>query len=409
MNPSRYLAAIACAAAAFSANAQSASGNSATDCRQSGNQLICTTTTTVNLPSGTNLTGMSIQNPTQQTPACTHTMDVSPTSVTYGVPTNVTFSLRGCPTTGYTYRLSSPLNSTTSTAQTVVTLSANQPSFMASATVCQAAAPTQCQTLINTVTGVPPALPQALSVCTISPAAPSVSAGGSVNLSASCTTGTGQGSGATYQWTRNGVNIPGATSASYSVSATETATPGTFTYGVSIQNSAPSWQTAAVALVVTPNGNTTNPSTDACPAYPVRAVVKASDPYVKIYTSRVVQTLGDGDNFVVQIDVDANDTTVGGPLAGISFSDFGANRGGRWATLSRNKCDYSDNGAQWITSNFLGEKYPNNAGSASVAVNSPTQQAQVRMTTGTWYLNIQNVPGTCPAGQSCHAVIQWSR
>ena len=60
-----------------------------------------------------------------------------------------------------------------------------------------------------------------------------------------------------YQWTKNGVDIPGANSSSYSVAASATGDSGT--YRVRVSNAFPSSQTSA-ASVVTVNADTTGPT-----------------------------------------------------------------------------------------------------------------------------------------------------
>ncbi|MBS0312944.1 MAG: hypothetical protein JSS05_02000 [Proteobacteria bacterium] len=388
---------------AVAANAQSANGQSSTNCQQTGAQLVCTTTTTLTLPTGTNLSGMAL--PALTGGPCSSVMGVAPPTIAYDTLTTVTLSLTGCPSTGYTYNWAPPLASNTVTASMPITLTANKPSQTFRVDVCSVSNPTQCQVIQGSVGGTQGgAVIPALTGCAVSPSAPTVPVGGTLTLSASCATGTGAGAGATYQWTRNGNSIAGATSSSYALSANDVATAGTYSYGVTISNAAPSSQSpGATVTVATPTGN----ANDACPAYPVRAIINASEAFRKLYTSSLVSNFTAGDDFVLQINVSANDSTVGVGFAGISFSDFGANRGGRWATVSQNKCDYT-NAAQWITTNFMGERYAENAGSATVTLGPDQRSAPVHLTPGVWYLNIRNVVGSCPSNQACHAVIQWS-
>ncbi len=144
---------------------------------------------------------------------------------------------------------------------------------------------------------------------------------------------------------------------------------------------------------------------DNCPGEPVRVVVKASEKYNRFYSDTYVQNFMTGNNFVIALDVTDADTTVGLPLATFGFADFRATRGGRYATISRTKCDYTNN-AQWVSANFYGTKTPANTVSASVGINGDSRPSDIKLTTGRWYINIQNVQ--CPANVSCHAVIQWS-
>ncbi|MCC7069227.1 MAG: hypothetical protein IT523_12380 [Burkholderiales bacterium] len=399
----RFLGVCAGLLIAATADAQPATGQSATNCQQTGNQLVCTTTTTLTLPAGTNLNGMSL--PAANGGPCSPTMIVAPQTIPYDTPTTISLAVTGCPSSGYTFNWAPPVTSNATTAQIPVTLTSTRPAQNFTVNVCPATNQATCQTITGAVSATTTTGPSVapLTGCTISPTSPSVIVGGSLTLTASCTTGTAAGSGATYQWTRNGTNIPGATAANYVLTATDVATPGAYNFGVSISNAAPSNQSPTTTVTVAPASN----ANDSCPAYPVRLTINASEPNRTIYTSQVTPNFTAGDDFVIQINVTANDTTIGRALAGISFSDFGANRGGRWATVSQNKCDYTDN-AQWITTNFLGEKYPENAGSATVTLGADTRPTPVHLTPGVWYLNIKNVVGSCPSNQSCHSVIQWS-
>jgi hypothetical protein len=120
--------------------AQSANGISSTSCSQASNTLVCTTTTTVNLPSGTNLTGMTLpQSSGVSGPGCTG-LSASPSTVLSGVPTAVLLTVNGCPTTNsYTYTWAAPVATATGSSTThAVTLSTNNPSQGYSVTVCLA-------------------------------------------------------------------------------------------------------------------------------------------------------------------------------------------------------------------------------------------------------------------------------
>ncbi len=401
------LLAVACLAlTGFDAAAQSAStsGNSGTTCTQSGATLVCTTTTTLSLPAGTNLTGMTLPQTSATGPACA-SVTASPTLLDPNVATAVTLTVNGCPTSGsYTYKWGTPVTNVNQASTTyTATLSQSNPSLAFSVDVCFTNNPTACNSYSTSVAVKAPVT--ALSGCSITPATTSTQVGTTPSLSASCTAGAGAGSGVTYQWSRNGTAISGATNSSYTLSAaSDTVAVASNTYSVQITNAAPSTAAPTATVAVTA---VDLPPEDKCPGIPVRYVIGASETFRKIYTTDYVGTFTAGNDFVVQIDVATTDTTVGRFLASVGFGDYGANRGGRYVTLSKTKCDYTDN-AQWVSGNFLGIKTPANSATGSIALGGDTRGADARLTPGRWFLNIQNVVGQCPSNQSCHAVIQWS-
>ena len=385
------------------AQSASASGNSGTTCTQNGVSLVCTTTTTLALPSGANLSGMSLPQSISSGPACT-SLSATPSVLASGVSTAVTLTINGCPTSGaYTYSWGPPVVAVNapSTAY-AATLNAATPSLTFSVQVCFTANPSACNTYTQTITVLAP-IP-ALSGCAINPGTTSVTVGATPVLSASCSTGTGAGSGVSYQWSKNSNPISGAVSSSYTLSASDTGAAGTNAYTVQVNNSAPSNASASASVT------TTAPLpgfTDYCPTTPVRATIGASEPYRKLYTPDVIGTFSAGNDFVIQFDVTASDTTANRFLAGLEFADYGASRGGRWVTFSQSKCDYTST-AQWVSPYYAGTKIAVNAGRATVGLGSDTRGADVRLTPGRWYLNIQNVIGACPSNVSCHAVIEWA-
>ena len=383
---------------------QTASGNSATSCSQSGTTLTCITTTSITLPSGTNLTGMSLPQSISGGPSCT-SLSASPNVIPSGVATQVNLSLIGCPAAAaYKYTWASPVTGTNaSTATYAATLNQNTPSSTLSVDVCFASNPTSCSTYLVTLNVQAPT-PQLLG-CRVTPNTTSIEQATSAPLVAKCDAGDGAGSGVTYQWARNGAPISGAQSSTYSLStSSDTGSIGSYTYSVQITNAAPSNLSASATLIVTAPPVRV---ADYCPATPVRYTFNASELYNKIYSPDLAPNFGDGDDFIVAIDVSASDSTVGRYLAGISFSDYGSNRGGRYGTISQSKCDYSEN-ARWVTGNFLGVKTPANATFGSIALGADNRSATARLTPGRWYFNVRNVPGFCASGQSCHIVMQWS-
>ena len=78
--------------------------------------------------------------------------------------------------------------------------------------------------------------PVAPSGCTVTPASQSATIGSSPTLNAFCSFGTGS---YTFQWTKNGSNIIGATGQTYTLSpSTDTAVANSSSYGVVVENSA---------------------------------------------------------------------------------------------------------------------------------------------------------------------------
>ncbi len=163
----------------------------------------------------------------------------------------------------------------------------------------------------------------------------------------------------------------------------------------------------AASPTPTPTPPSSGPTTDYCPSTPVRLSINASEPYHKIYSSNYADT-PPGGSFVVAIYVTAADTTVGRYLAEIGYSDFGPTRSGRYVTLSKSKCDYSDS-AQWISVNVGGVKLADNAGGGTVSMGPESRPASAVLTPGLWYLNVQNAPGACPPYvTTCDVVLTWA-
>lgn len=390
---------------AAEAQTPSAAGKSDTTCTQTDAlTLVCTTSTRLTLPPGVNLANISLPAGTAAGPACTSLTALPSSQIPANTPTTISLSVNGCPTSSaytYAWALPVPASVTSATTTSSVTLSNSVPTQLYSVTVCFAANPGACSTYNATVSVVPSVVIPALTGCAVSPASTSVVVGGTTSLSVACSTGTG--SGATYQWYRNGVAV-GVNSSTYAVSAADTAAAGTLTYRVDIANSAPSTGSASATVTVTPP--VTN-VVDYCPSSPVRTAFNASTPYLKIYSSDYGST-PPGGYFVVAVDVTASDSTVGRYLAEVGYSDFGATRSGRYVTLSKSKCDFTD-AAQWISINVGGVKLADNAGGGTVAMGAESRAASAKLTPGRWYLNFQNAPGACPSYvSSCDTVIGWA-
>ncbi len=391
------------------AQSASTSGTSATTCTQTGATLVCTTVTTVALPSGTNLSGMAINGSTPNTPACT-SLTASPSVIPAGVNTAILLTVNGCPTSStYTYTWASPVQAATASSTThALTLGASSSPQPYSVQVCFASAPTSCTTYSASVSVQPSVTIPSLSGCLVTPATTSITVGGAATLNATCAAGTGAGSNVAYQWLRNGNAISGATGASYSLSASDTAAVGTASYLVQITNGAASGNNASASATVTTTAVVVGP-TDYCPSTPVRATIAGTSVFQRVWTADITSSFPAGATFVIAVNINDSATTVGRYLAALNYSDAGSERGGRYVTFSRSKCDFTDN-AQWVSPNFQGIKTALNSGSASISIGaSDTRSADIKLNSnGVWYLNIQNVIGQCPANSSCHSVIDWA-
>ena len=395
------------------ASAQTSAGTMPYTCSQTGSQIICNIQAIIGVPTGSSLVpgagqtqiNVSATGAVSNPPICTALVS-SLASVPVGGITPVTFTLSGCVAPAlYTFKWAAPVASATGlTAVHSPNLSSSAPSQTYTVTVCLASNATACSSYSAAVTSQSVGI-AALNPCIVVASPTSISIGGTALLSVNCLSGLSAGSGATYLWSRNGANT-GITSATYTVAGSDSATTGTSTYSVVIANQAPSVASASTTVVVT--GAAVPPSpTDSCASTPVRVNINASEPYRKIYTSDITPNFRAGEDFVVQFDVAPSDTTDNRFLASIEFADFGATRGGRFATFSQSKCDYSAT-AQWVTPYYFGTKVAVNAGRATVVIGSDPRAGEIRLTPGRWYLNVQNAIGSCPPGISCHAVIEWA-
>lgn len=384
------------------------SGKSDTACTQSDSvTLTCTTVTKLTLPAGVNLTNMSLPVGIATGPACTGLTATPSSQIPVNIPTTISLGVNGCPTSSaYIYSWATPVSAATgSTTSHNVVLSTSAPSQTYSISVCFTSNPGACSTYSATVIAAAPV--PALAGCSASAASSSITQGGTNTLTVNCSSGTAAGANATYQWYRGSALIPNATVATYAVPGTETATVGTLTYSVQIKNDAPSTAspTPSISFAVTAPVAAV---TDYCPSSPVRLTFNASESYRKIYSSQYAST-PPGGFFVVAIDVTATDSTIGRYLAEIGYSDFGSTRSGRYVTVSKSKCDFTET-AQWISINTGGVKYDDNAGGGTISMGGADSRLYTaKLTPGRWYLNIQNPPGSCPANvSSCDVVIGWA-
>ncbi len=91
----------------------------------------------------------------------------------------------------------------------------------------------------------------------------------------------------TYQWTKNGVNIPGATSTSYIIAAAQTSDAGI--YALTIVNSADTETTTGATLTVNPGSGLTAPAITTQPA-PLTVTVGATATFTVVATGNPAPT-----------------------------------------------------------------------------------------------------------------------
>lgn len=403
----RALALVCIAMCAATASAQTATGTSGTQCTQAGSLLTCTTSTTMTLPSGVNLTPGAVGNQFGLTGSATGPNCSNPTALPPTVPAGGTTPVQlsiTCPTSSnYSYAWNPAVTGTGATVFDTPNLSSTVTFKTYTVQVCFQANPQACNTYPITVNLT--AATQPLSGCAISPQSVTVNQGASgQQLNATCTQGTETGTGATYQWTRNNVAIANATGPSYTLTASDTATAGQYQFGVTINNNAsvqavPPPATVTVSAVVVGDPG-------ACPNSPIRTVWNASSPYLHLYTSDFTGSFTAGDNFVIQLNVTAGDSTAGRYIAAIDHAGTGSSPHPRIVTVSKTKCDYTAS-AYWLTPYRNGVPTASTSDSATISLNEPSAAADMKLTTGTWYINVKNPIGSCPSNQSCHALLDW--
>ena len=106
--------------------------------------------------------------------------------------------------------------------------------------------------------------------------------------------------------------------------------------------------------------------------------------------------------WTVKIIVDAGDSTVSKAAAWFEVGQgYGSGPAPRIVTLSKNKCDTSE------TNNIVisGAARPSNNSTFEFSLNEPTRAGISGLTTGVYYLNIQNVD--CGVGQGCDVLLDW--
>lgn len=371
--------------------AQAATGSSATTCTQSGSTVTCTTSTSFNLPADVNLqnqTGGSAFTLAAGvvTPVALSGCTVTPANQTVNIGASPSLSvscLTGSATayqwlkngstvggaTGQTYTLSPNTDTATVNSAYYQVQVTNSVNSILSA-----------QATIN-VTSVAVVAP---SSCSISPPSISVSVGGSTTLNATCGAGSAPFG---YAWYKNNAPISGATSSSYTVSASDTSTAGAQTYRVDITNSGGSSSASSTV--------TANPAAACSSSGSFNSTIDANSGYTQVGSGNL---FGTANTYTIRIVVGASSSTVGGWAVLLSHTEgVASQRAFRTVVLSPCSGDFSSSAAVVLSNNAIG-------GSSELALNDPGRGVP-NLTTGTWYINIKNT--YCTANTRCDVLVDW--
>jgi len=374
------------------ANAQSASASTPAVCTQSGQTITCTTTTTFNLPSGSNLqsqgggTSFTLAGGVV-TPAAPSGCAVTPASQSATVgssPTlNVTCSVGSG---GYTFQwLKNGTNINGATSQTYTlspttdTPAVNSASYgVVVSNNLGSVSATPATVTVSIQAAVAP------TACSVTPSIVNVSVGSSQTLSASCAVGT---SPFNYAWYKSGSPIAGAASSTYTLTSADTSSPGSQTYRVDISNTAGA--TSASGMVNVNAASACNNSGS------VNSVINVDAGYKQVGSSNL---FGTANTYVIRLDVGASSTTVGGLTALLSHTEgVGSQRAFRTVSLSPCSGDFSSSAAVLLSTNSTGS-------TTDLSINDAGRGVP-NLTTGTWYVNIKNT--ACTANTRCDTLIDW--
>lgn len=380
--------------------AQSASGQSATSCSQSGNEVTCTTTTKFTIPAGVNLSSSTNSQGNFQLsgggPGCSNPI-ANPSTMQANAQTNVSLSIAGC-TAGSTYAWQVPAADTgLSTSSASVTLNSTNTSQQLSVRVCLPGATTSpgCQTYSTTVSlaGQVPAL----SGCAISPAGTTnITTSGSTTLSVSCSQGTGVGSGVAYAWFRN--NAPLTTETGSSITASGAALGvGTFNYSVQVTNSTTTSPVSLAATVSVQQAQIGDFSQCGNVTSAARSFVVGTSAFTQWYSSGHPGSTP----YVVQVDVPANAASLADTQIYFAFGPYSGS-GNRQLSISQTPCNWSS-------------LFPLAGGTTvniSVDPNVLPSPRGVILTPGRWYFSFRSTPSngsniTCGSSQTCAMNMQW--
>lgn len=373
-------------------SAQSASGTAPAACTQSGQTVTCTTTTTFNLPPSFNLQGQTAGNAFTLasgvvTPVAPSGCAVTPSSQSASIGSAPTLNV-ACNTGSGSYTFQWSKNGTNiggATSQsytlspntdTAITNSASYGVVVSNTAGSVSATPATVNVSAQSAT--------APSSCSVTPASVSVSVGGSQTLSASCAAGTSPFS---YAWYKNGAQIGGANSSSYTLTTSDTASAGSQTYRVDISNSSGSASASSTVNVNAASACNSNGSTN--------SVIDVNVGYKQVGSSNL---FGTGNTYIIRLDVGASSSTVGALTALLSHTEgVGSQRAFRTVSLSPCAGDFTSSAAVLLSTNSVGS-------TSDLSINDPGRGVP-NLTTGTWYVNIKNT--ACTANTRCDVLIDW--
>lgn len=178
-------------------------------------------------------------------------------------------------------------------------------------------------------------------------------------------------------------------------------------------------------------GGLNNETEDYCEGNAVNYTLNSNDTYKKFVTQDYKPNWGNNDSFVVKINVRSTDTTKGGQLVIMNYSDSLASRAFARVAVSKAKCNFGSN-AQWLgmpigwqpsaadiarytyadgtkPTKYLGS----NSGSATFSIND-SRPGVFNLTTGTWYVTFQYLDNCADRNMAnpnrnttCHKVVEW--
>jgi len=367
--------------------AQTANATIPATCTQSGSVITCTTTTTFAVPASVSLTaqtGGSTMTLTASTgptgPSCS-ALTASPNPVT--APGAFVTLTATCAQGNYSYYWNGSTTASSSSSIQVATAStAGQFPQTMTVQVCPAGTSTGCTSLQTSVSLQGSSI-TAPTGCTISPASPTIASATSQTFSVSCTGGSAP---TTWAWTRDGTSI-GSTQSVTDTPFPSTSSATTAAYAVTVGNSAGSMIATTTATKASSVVNYCGSQT-----YPNYIWFDST----QRQTTQIQPQYGDN-IYTIQLTIGANQSTAGrSTLASIGISEGpSAILSYKHATISRNPCDFNTATSQILI-------YDDLAATTLIAINDPRAGAGfVRLTTGTWYINVKNIG----CGSICNSMV----
>lgn len=178
-------------------------------------------------------------------------------------------------------------------------------------------------------------------------------------------------------------------------------------------------------------GGLSNETEDYCEGNAVNYTLNSNDTYKTFVTQDYKPNWGNNDSFILKINVRSTDTTKGGQLVVMNYSDSLASRAFVRASISKAKCNFGAN-TQWLgmpigwqpssadiarytyadgtkPTKYLGS----NSGTATFSIND-SRPGVFNLTTGTWYVTFQYLDNCADRNISnpnrnttCHKFVEW--